>query len=119
MIAAAAPLPTDVELFQSVQKFYHDVGVFPSQMQPDRSLNGKNVFILCACVASCIALFSCFLFEANSMNELAQTFYGSTAIAMAISLNLNNIKQRNSIFRMIRNAEHFIRKRRLKFRTIP
>lgn len=75
--AAAATIPTarTVKLFQSAQEYYHDIGIYPSRLHPDQHFNWKNVLILCGCVTSCISIFSYFLFEAKSMNELAQTFY--------------------------------------------
>lgn len=105
-----------VKLFQLTQKYYHIIGIFPSQLQPNHRFNWKNVLILFVCVASFISIFCSLIFlffETNSMEELASTFYSQTALLTAILYYLLNIFQRDHIYRMIEYFEEFIGKRKL------
>lgn len=117
MVASAASMSAagTIRLFQSAQKYYHDVGLFPYHQQPKHHLNRKNVLLVCSCVAASFSIFSYFFFEATEMTEMALTFYSATALVMAVFYHLLNIVQRDDIFRTIKHYEDFIRRSKLKF----
>lgn len=104
-----------IKLFPSTQKYYQAIGIFPSQLQPSGQFHWKNLVILCACILCLISIMTYFLFEANSLAELAITFYGCTGLVSAIFYYLTNIFQRENIFELIQKFENFIEKR--KFRS--
>lgn len=115
MATATTRAASKIKLFQLTQKYYHDIGIFPSQMQPNSHFNWNNVLILCVCAESFVAILAYFFFEAKTMIELAMTFYTSTAVLSAICYTLINIYQRDDIFRTIEHFEEFIEQRKLTF----
>lgn len=111
-VVAIPSASSKIKLFQLTQKYYHDVGIFSSQQQPNHYFNWKTVLIQCVCVPAFIGMSSYFFVEANSMKELAITFYASTGTLTAMCINLINIFQRDHLFQTIENFDDFIEKRK-------
>lgn len=111
-VGAAGSAAGPIKLFQSAQSYYQAIGIFPSQLQPTGHVNWKNFVIISACILCFISISTYFLFEANSLTELAITFYGCTGLVSGISYYLTNIYQRENIFKLIGKFEDFIEKRK-------
>lgn len=108
---SVAPTSSTIKPFQFTQKYYHDIGIFPSQLQPNH-FNRKNVFILSISMLTFTGMVLYFSYEAKSMEEMAITFYGFTSLLSSIIANLLIINQRDPIFRLFQSFEDFIGKRK-------
>lgn len=114
-VTTNTPSVNTIELFQSLKQYYYDIGIFPSHRQPNHCFNWKKVFILCVLMLTFVAMLLYFLYEANSIVELAITFYGFSSILTAVINNVISVLKRDQIFQLFKNFDEFIEKRKFKY----
>lgn len=82
-------MATSIKLFQSVRKFYQNIGIYPSQPNQNCSPNAKNILIFSSLILLGILSSAFFLFQAKSIGEYGFSFYTSISelnIAVVVTL---------------------------------
>lgn len=95
-----------MKLLKLIRKHFDRLGIFSA-----RKFTFKSLFIFVS-TASYSALSTVFLcFEASTLNEFAESFYGAATPLFIFSINVIYALNRKRIFQLIETTEHFIEKR--------
>lgn len=99
-----------MKLLKPILKHFDRLGIFSA-----RKFTLKSLFIFVS-TASYSALSTVFLgFEASTLNEFAESFYGAATPLFIFSINVIYAFNRKCIFQLIETTEHFIDKRENSF----
>lgn len=103
-------------LFQTVQKIYETMAIHPSRSQPNRfhSLNVKLQFFLLINIFILITASGFFVFKANTIQALSDSFYVSLTHVFCLIYITIKIWKVTAILQLIDQFELFIRKRKLE-----
>lgn len=103
-------------LFQTVQEVFKTMGIHPSLSQPDRFcwLNVKIYICLIIILQTLTASTAFFLFKANTIQSLADSFYVSLSHVAGLIYILITVWKVTDILLLIDQYEKFIQKRKLR-----
>lgn len=95
-------------LFQLVRKYYHLLGVYPTQLNPNGLFNLRNFCVLLITSALFASTISSFMLQSTTIMDYAESFYMfSTVFAQVIGF-LATIWKAEIIFTFINELEEFI-----------
>lgn len=103
-------LRNKMKLFQSLQTFYHSLGIHPSQSEKRPSFNFHNLFIPANFLVFFIFQIAFFLLKAETIVERSETFYSSLTIFGCNVIFIINFWKMPHIVQLIGNFEKFIEK---------
>lgn len=106
-----------MKIFQFDQEFYEIFQLNPNHPDQRCSFTMKTLFIVAGMVLLLISSVAFVLFEANSIDEYAFSFFSSTAIMVCTIQWLAVIWERPNLRELIENMEQFIEKRELELCT--
>lgn len=92
-----------------IRKYLGNLGVYPSKKFTLRSL---FFFISTASYSILSTIFLCF--EANTLNEYAESFYGAATPLFVFRINVIHALKREYVFELIELTENFIEKRKVE-----
>ena len=107
-----------IKLFRNVRKFHRMVGIYPPAKHHQQPFNAKNIFVLLSMALFLISEFWYFLFNASSIEEYGQCFYGSISMLEISLYFIVNFSKMKSILKLIRNFENFIEMSKLNFPSV-
>lgn len=71
----AVAMSGSIHLFQSVQKSYKTLGIYPCQTNKTVAFNSRNLFVLFCLAQASVLLGGFCLFEAKTMQEFGSSFF--------------------------------------------
>lgn len=104
-----------MKLFQSVRKFYENMGLYPLQTQQKCQFNPRIFCILLIMSLFFVSMMDTFLFEATTITEYAESFYGSLTVLACIMNFLTSFWKTTNIYTFIEKLEKFVENRELFF----
>lgn len=107
--------PIAMKLFQSVQKFYETMGIFPSQHIQRYRYNLRNAFFLISASLMFISTTGYLLFETATFLERAESFYAAITVANCVVYFIVQFTKREETFALIGLFEEFINKRMYEY----
>lgn len=99
-----------LKFFQLVQNIYRMVGIYPPKLNQHCLLNSKISFFLLMVVQFYISSFAFLLFEANSIREMADSFYVASSELLCITYMIVSLWKISDILDLITKYERFIEK---------
>lgn len=104
-----------VTLFQSVQKYYQSMGIYPTLPNEKYSFNSMSVLILISMLVIFIPSSAFFFLKAETKEENFNTFYISSTVLTYICCFIINIWKITKVRELIARAENSISKSKLHF----
>lgn len=103
----------DMILFQSVRKFYGNMGFYPSQSHQKRPFNWRMFLILSIFGLTFVFMTSSFLFAATNVTEHAESFIVSLTV-LACTINfLTSFWKAPQVYTFVEKLEKFSEARKL------
>lgn len=97
-----------MKLFQLVQKYYHSVGIYPTELNPNGPFNLRNFRFLLMTGAFFASTISSFIFQSTTIIDYAESFnIFSTTFASMVSF-WATIRNAERIFTFINDLENYI-----------
>lgn len=95
-----------IQLFQSIQKFYRTLGIYPD---PQSNLfNYRNLFAIFCYLLNGISALAYFLLEANTISEYGATFFTFISEVYILYFLFVQMWQMPNILKLIASFEKFI-----------
>lgn len=105
-----------LESFQAVKKFFHMMGIYSPEQNPNSSFNAKMFIILLVLIISFIQTVGVLLFKAKTIFDYGIAFYASITILGAVTVDALIIWKRVYFFTITEKFDAFIGKSKRKFR---
>lgn len=99
-----------VKLFQSVQGYFHQMGIYPTRPNQAYSFNWTSFWIVFSMIVSFIPSTGYFFLKAQTIDEYLKTFYASSSTLAFLVCFLVNIWKMTVLFKLIASYEKFISK---------
>lgn len=96
-----------MKLFQSVRKFYENMGFYPSQVGQKCPFNRRNFAILSILSLTLVCMTSSFLFASRTITEYAESFYVSLTVFVCTVHFLTSFWKSPKIYAFVEKLEEF------------
>lgn len=103
-------MATSTHLFQSIQKYYQLLGIYPTLLNNKCSPNARNLMVLFCYVQYGISALAFFVMEAESVLEYGISFYTYISMLYCVYYFLILYKQMPKILQLIEQFEQFMDK---------
>lgn len=98
--------------FQSIRKFYKNMGLYPLQTHQKFQFNWRIFSILLAFSLTFVSLTGTFLYKASTVTEYAESFYLSLTVLACTIIFLISFWQTKNIYTFIEKLEKFSENRK-------
>lgn len=113
VLRAQAYFRKDMQLFQSVRKFYANMGFYPSQSHQKRPFNRRIYLILSIFGLTFVCMTSSFLFAATNVTKHAESFFVSLTVLACTIHFLTSFWKAPQVYTFVEKLEKFSEARKL------
>lgn len=97
-----------IKLFQSLLEYFQILGTFSPELNENRRLNQRNIFVLFINIQFMVSAFAFTLFKAKTFIEYGLNFYGYMTQSLCIIVVSLQIYRMLDILKFIENCEKLI-----------
>lgn len=97
-----------IKLFQSLFEYFQILGTFSPELNENRKLNQRNIFVLFCYIQLIVSAFAFTLFKATTLIEFGLNFYGYVTQSLCTFIVLLQIYRMLDILKFIENCEKLI-----------
>lgn len=97
-----------IKLFQSLLEYFQILGTFSLELNENRRLNQRNIFVLFINIQFMVSAFAFTLFKAKTFIEYGLNFYGYMTQSLCIIVVSLQIYRMLDILKFIENCEKLI-----------